>query len=160
MIHSNDPSALIETVFKDIQSQRMAGMSMLNPELRVQAVGFGRREAPHAEWLGVLVTPWSMGLMLLPADANWPVTASHERAFRAYPAGNFAFLPNQEAGLGDYLVCSLFHDMSQFGDHATAVMTAQASLLALQMAPAQPVPNVDATAPNQPSRRKFLSMGS
>lgn len=157
-LHTDDPSALIESVFRDIETQRMAGMSMLNPALRVQAVGFGRRETPHAEWLGVLVTPWSMGLMLLPAGADWPATASHDRAFREYPAGTFAFLPNREAGLGDYLICSLFHEMSRFADQETAVLTAQASLLALQMAPARPA--AEAAVPEQPGRRKFLTLGS
>ena len=156
-MHTDDPTPLVEAVFRDIQAQRMDGLSMLNPALWVQAVGFARRETPHAEWLGVLVTPWSMGLMLLPAGADWPATASHERAFREYPAGTFAFLPNQEAGLGDYLICPLFHEMSQFADQATAVMTAQASLLALQMAPAQPAA---AAVPEQPGRRKFLTLGS
>ena len=41
----------------------MAGVPMLNPALRVQAVGF-RHWQSH--WLGVLVTPWFMNLMLLP----------------------------------------------------------------------------------------------
>jgi hypothetical protein len=85
------------------------------------------------------------------------VPAPHERAFRAYPAGSFAFLGNREDGLGDYLVCPLFHEMSQFADQETALMTARASLLALRMAPLRP--GTDAAAPARPPRRKFLTLG-
>jgi [NiFe] hydrogenase assembly HybE family chaperone len=155
--HTENPGPLIEATFKRIQAERMAGLPLLNPTLEVVAVEFARRDEPHAEWLGVLVTPWSMGLMLLPASADWPETASHERAFRDYPAGTFAFLGNREAGLGDYLVCPLLHEMSQFADQETAVLTARASLLALQLEP--PQPDADPAAPAQPGRRKFLTLG-
>lgn len=155
--HADDPSRLLVAVFGRIQAERMAGMPMINPALRVAAVDFARQETPHAEWLGVLLTPWSMGLLLLPAAADWPVPAPHERAFRAYPAGSFAFLGNREDGLGDYLVCPLFHEMSQFADQETALMTARASLLALRMAPLRP--GADAAAPARPLRRKFLTLG-
>ena len=43
-----------------------AGSSFVNPAVEVEAVGF----APwDAHWLGVMVTPWFMNLMLLPRDA-------------------------------------------------------------------------------------------
>lgn len=155
--HTDDPSRLLVAVFERIQAERMAGLPMLNPALHVAAVDFARRDEPHAEWLGVLITPWSLGLMLLPASADWPVPAPHERAFRRYPAGDFAFLGNREEGLGDYLVCPLFHEMSQFADQETAVLAARTSLLALQMTP--PRLDADPAAPEQPGRRKFLSLG-
>lgn len=155
--HKDNPSPLIETAFRRIQAERMAGLPLLNPALDVAAVEFARRDTPHAEWLGILLTPWSMGLLLLPADAGWPEIASHERAFRDYPAGTFAFLGNREEGLGAYLVCPLFHEMSQFADQETALLTARASLLALQLAP--PQPETDPAAPPQPGRRKFLTLG-
>ena len=162
--HSSDPSKLVEAAFRCIQTERMAGLPMLNPVLQVAAVGFKRLQTPHAEWLGVLLTPWSLGLLLLPASAEWPVVASHARAFRHYPAGDFAFLGNHEEGLGDYLVCPLVHEMSQFADQEIAMLTARASLIALDMVPAGT--EVDPVAPDAPvvppsaGRRKFFGIAS
>lgn len=153
--HAGDPSALVEEVFARIQRERMADVDLLNPALSVAAVGFAR----HADdWRGVLVTPWGIRLLLLPAVADWPVPASHERMIRRYPAGDFVFLANHEEGLGDYLACPLVHDMRNFADQETALLTARACLIALDMAPEQPAPEPD--APSSPTRRGFLFRGA
>lgn len=152
--HASDPAALIEVVFRRIHAERMADLPMNNPVLAVAAVGFERNSD---EWRGVLVTPWGINLLLLPATAGWSAPRSHERVFRQYPAGSFAFLGNHEDGLGDYLACPLIHDMAQFVDQETAVTTARACLIALDLMPAEP--EADATAPASATRRKFLALG-
>lgn len=151
---SEDPSPTIEAVFRRIHVERMADLPLLNPALRVEAVGFERRGDRGEEWRGVLVTPWCIDLLLLPAVEDWPIPATHDRAFRQYAAGQFAFLPNHEEGLGNYLVCPLIHDMKPYVDHETAVMTARACLFALDLAPLPSAPEPD--APRSPARRKFL----
>lgn len=151
----DDPSALIEATFRRIHVAHMVDLPLLNPVLEVAAVGFERRDG---EWRGALVTPWCINLLLLPATTVWAMPASHERVFREYPAGTFGFLGNREDGLGDYLICPLLHDMKQFADQETAVLTARASLIALDLTPAPA--EADAQAPASTSRRKFLSMGS
>ncbi|MDP1653122.1 MAG: [NiFe]-hydrogenase assembly chaperone HybE [Rhodocyclaceae bacterium] len=152
--HLVDPTPLIEATFRRIHTERMADLPLLNPALDVAAVGFERKED---EWRGVLVTPWCINLLLLPTKADWPVPDSHERVFRQYASGNFAFLGNHEEGLGDYLSCALIHDMKQFADQETAVLTARASLIALDLTPAQN--EADAAAPASSARRKFLNLG-
>jgi len=150
-VHASDPSVLIEESFARIHRERMADIDLLNPALSVAAIGFAR----HADdWRGVLVTPWGIRLLLLPAVADWPVPAPHERVIRRYPAGDFVFLANREEGLGDYLDCPLVHDMRNFADQETAVLTARACLIALDMAPEQAAPDPD--APRSPARRGFL----
>lgn len=153
-MHPENPAPLIETAFARIHGERMAGLDMLNPALAVAAVGFERH---GNDWRGVLVTPWGINLLLLPATAGWSMPRSHERVFRQYPAGSFAFLGNHEDGLGDYLACPLIHDMARFADQETAVTTARACLIALDLMPAEP--EVDATAPASATRRKFLALG-
>ena len=69
-MHAADPSALVAATFERIHRERMTGMPMLNPALAVAAVGFERRDA---DWRGVLVMPWGIGLLLLPATEAWPV---------------------------------------------------------------------------------------
>jgi len=152
--HASDPSALVEETFARIQRERMAGVDLLNPALAVAAVGFAR----HAnDWRGVLLTPWGIRLLLLPAVADWPVPPTHERVLRRYAAGDFAFLASHEEGLGDYLACPLVHDMRNYADQETALLTARACLIALDMAP--PLPEADARAPVSDTRRKFLGLG-
>jgi [NiFe] hydrogenase assembly HybE family chaperone len=154
--HETDPTQLIETSFRRIQTERMAGLPLLNPVLDVAAVGFALVD--DKEWRGILVTPWGINLLLLPATADWPVPDPHARVFRTYAAGTFAFLGNHEDGLGDYLACPLIHDMAQFTDQETTLLTARASLIALDMAPANE--NRDDDAACSPGRRKFLRLGS
>lgn len=134
-----------------IAAERMADMPMLNPAVRVAAVGFERHDN---EWRGVLVTPWGINLLLLPATEQWNAPQAHQRAFRAYPSGTFAFLANREEGLGDYLACPLVHDMQHYADHETAVLTAQACLVALDTAPA----SAEADAPESPARRRLFGL--
>lgn len=149
--HTENPTRLIEAAFERIRAERMTGLPMLNPVLAVAAIGFERQEY---EWRGVLLTPWGINLLLLPAAAHWPIPASHERVFREYSAGTFAFLGNREDDLGDYLACPLIHDMQQFADQATAVQTAHACLIALDLPRGtQPV-----AAPVSPSRRKLFGL--
>lgn len=154
--HANDPSALVVETFRRIQAERMSGLPMLNPALAVAAVGFALQDG--REWRGILLTPWGLGLMLLPASADWPPVVEHQRVFREYASGNFAFLGNREEELGDYLICPLIHDMSQFADQTAAELTARACLIALDMAPA-PLPAADQDAPSCSGRRKFLALG-
>lgn len=154
VFHARDPSALVEGVFARIHQERMTGLDLLNPVLSVAAIGFARH---GDDWRGVLVTPWGIRLLLLPAVADWPVPAEHERAFRDYPAGTFAFLPNREPALGDYLACPLLHDVRHIADQETACLTARACLIALDMPPGQP--GTDAATLASDARRRFLALG-
>lgn len=153
-MHKDDPSRLIESTFRRIHVERMTGLPLLNPVLEVAAIGFTLVE--HKEWRGVLLTPWCINLLLLPATTDWPIPAPHARVFREYPAGTFGFLGNHEDPLGDYLICPLIHDMKQFADQESAQMTARACLIALDLAPGQG--EADATAPGSPSRRKLFGL--
>lgn len=145
------PAPLLEGTFARIHRERMAGLDLLNPALAVAAVGFERHDD---DWRGVLVTPWGIRLLLLPAVADWPVPPVHERAFREYAAGTFAFLPNHEPALGTYLACPLIHDVREIADQDTALLTARACLIALEMAAPEisPEPQKSVSA----GRRGFL----
>ncbi|MCL2310646.1 MAG: [NiFe]-hydrogenase assembly chaperone HybE [Proteobacteria bacterium] len=124
-----DPSARLDAVFKQIGDTRMQGLPFLNPALRVEAVGF----RPWQNfWLGVLVTPWVMNLMLLPREAErWPRAGRGERLHYEFPAGNYDFILAHDETLGEYMMCSLFSPVQQFGDHETARQTAEFALKAL-----------------------------
>lgn len=149
--HTGNPAALVEATFERIRLERMQDLPLLNPALAVAAVDFARHED---DWRGALVTPWGINLLLLPATPAWRAPASHERAFRVYPAGTFAFLANREDGLGAYLACPLISDMKPFADQDTALQAARACLIALDQAPESTKSDPD--TPRSPARRSFL----
>jgi [NiFe] hydrogenase assembly HybE family chaperone len=124
-----DPSAQIERVFAEIHAARMQGLPFVNPALRVEAVGFRRWDG---RWLGVLITPWFMNLMLVPdADASWHHVRYGDSVSYALPAGVFEFISAREPLLGDYQSCSLFSPVFEFADPDGARATAVAALAAL-----------------------------
>ena len=88
----------------------------------VEAIGF----APWKHyWLGVMVTPWSMNLLLAPRDPGaWrPLPAGEKRRY-TFPAGSFDFISAHADAIGEYLICSLFSPLLEFADHETARHTA------------------------------------
>jgi [NiFe] hydrogenase assembly HybE family chaperone len=118
----------IEAAFDHVARTGMAGMPFLNSALRVEAVGFHVWEG---QWLGVLVTPWSINILLLPCSAQWPRLATGAERFVDLPAGRYRFVAGFDAALGEYHACSLFSPALEFADHAAAQATALAALEAL-----------------------------
>ena len=117
-----DPSPRLEAAFRTVYAERMQGLAFVNAAIGVEAIGF----APWRHyWLGVMLTPWSMNLLLAPRDArSWrPLAPGNKRRY-TFPAGAFDFIGAREDALGDYLVCSLFSPVLEFADHATAQQTA------------------------------------
>ncbi|HJV60997.1 MAG TPA: [NiFe]-hydrogenase assembly chaperone HybE [Albitalea sp.] len=167
-LHRTDPSAALEAAFRRIERERMTGLPLLNPALRVQAVGFERWQG---HWLGALVTPWFINLVLLPGVAEgWQRSAVGERSFHRFGAGDFAFLGNEEPELGEFQSCSLCSPVSDFPDHETALTTARMALrmLHVEQPAAALVGSADATACGHaapaktaaaPSRRVILFGG-
>jgi [NiFe] hydrogenase assembly HybE family chaperone len=130
-VHETNPADLAETTFFRIQQERMAGLPMLNPVLSVEAVDFQRW---RGHWLGVLITPWSMSMLLVPGKADdWETVGirDNKRRYIKFPAGDFAFLGGDEEGLGEFQSCPLFSPMDRFSSQAEATQTARASMIAI-----------------------------
>ncbi len=116
----------LERAFSRIKQARMRHMPVINDDLRVEAVGF-RSWQGHS--LGVMVTPWFMGLMLIPREGDdWSGLRLGEKCIHEFPTGAYEFTVTEENGIGRYQVCTLFSPMSQFADQQTAVATAEAVL--------------------------------
>ena len=158
-IHDRSPADAVEEAFFRIQQEQMADVPILNPVLSVEAVDFQRWQG---HWLGIVVTPWCMSMLLVPGSAeNWVSTGENKRRFVRFPAGDFAFLGSEEAELGEYQSCPLFSPMDRFSSQSEATMTARASLIALLTSAAR----AEATATAQKtadepslSRRRFLAL--
>ncbi len=143
-----NPAASLEAVFRKIAATRMAGVSLLNPALEVEAVGFRNW---RADWVGILITPWFMNLICLPGPTSaWEPRSSGSKQDVELPSGSYEFLSAHEDELGAYLTSSLFSPMFEFENMEQAREVAEASL-AEMFTPAQsstPEPvGVPASAP-------------
>jgi [NiFe] hydrogenase assembly HybE family chaperone len=142
----------LETVFTEINRSRMADIPIINPVIQVQALGF---QPWQGMWLGVLITPWFMNLMLLPTEQQALELPSGCKLLHTFPSGNYEFIVGYEEGIGYYQACSIFSPMFQFADHATAVAAAEAGLQALLAE--EPVNKSSKRQAGQTmSRREFL----
>lgn len=161
VLHAEDPSPRLAAAFQRIARERMAGLPIMNPALIVEAIAF---RPWNGQWLGALVTPWAISVVLLPLAAeSWVPVAAPQRRFVRFPFGDLAFLAGEEPEVGDYQACSLFSTMDGFGSHAAARATARASLAALLEPPPAAQPGSASAAPAEPppgSRRRFLGLGA
>jgi [NiFe] hydrogenase assembly HybE family chaperone len=132
----------------------MRGLPILNPALDVAAVGFAVRDG---RWLGVMVTPWCMNLMLLPCDPQaWRTLPVGKKRAYALPAGEYEFIGGCDPILGEYQMCSLFSPMSEFADMETATLTARLALEAV-LDPVNAVASPQNVAAEVPERKSELA---
>ncbi len=128
----------LEGLYRHIEQTRMDGVPILNPVLRVEAVGF----TPwNGQWLGVLITPWFMNLILLGGEGDVDCLADRrpgEKIHHVFPSGVYEFIVAEEAALGlhqgRYQTCSLFSPMQSFDSQALAVATAGEIMRGLMLA--------------------------
>jgi [NiFe] hydrogenase assembly HybE family chaperone len=149
MAHLTNPATRLEAVFATIARERMAALPIVNPALAVAVPAMRDRDG---EWLGVLLTPWAISLVILPGTGGrFRVLGADETQTWHFKSGDYAFMGNAEPELGPYQTCSLFSPVFEFADQAAAEATALAAFAAVDA--------VDATAPQAPSRRAFLRGG-
>lgn len=123
-----DPSPRLTAAFGEV-AQRMAGLGFVNPVLAVEAVAF---EPWQGHWLGVLVTPWFMNLVLLPrVRSQWQPLPLRAKRKLHFPAGVFEFIGADDPVVGEHQTCSLFSPMHDFEDQAAARQVARLAREAL-----------------------------
>ena len=119
----------LEADFVEIWHGKMRGVPLANKFLHVQAVGFRLHEGRP---LGVLISPWFMNLVQLPAEGeDWGELKAGEKEIIAFPSGDYEFLHNTREMVGGYKACSLFSMMGDFRTQAQAVEVATAVMEAL-----------------------------
>jgi [NiFe] hydrogenase assembly HybE family chaperone len=167
--------AALEADFREVHSAKMRGLPMVNTALHVEAVGFCAHEG---QWLGVLIAPWFMNLVLLPdPGADWSGLVPGEKEVVGFPSGDYEFLHNRREMTGGYKACSLFSPMADFTSQLQAQEVARAVMVALfdsanraetdraaeiraaREAELAPPPEADAMADPAPSRRAVLTGG-
>lgn len=103
--------------FDTIQRTRMQDLPFLNPALAVEAVGF---RPLNKHQLGVLITPWFMNLVLLPAIASGSAFSEGSKITVRLPSGPVEFTVACDEELGTYLTAALFSSVSELPDQETA----------------------------------------
>lgn len=132
----------LQALYTRIAATRMAGVPIVREGFGVHALGFQPHDGGEA---GVLLTPWFMNLVFLPAPDAAPLAVGATRA-RSLGTHRFDFIGAHEQGFGPYEACSLFSPVFEFEDEAAALATAHAVLAELR----KTVP------PPQPARRALL----
>ena len=125
----NEKVAALVAEFREIHSATMRNGPFSNEAISVEAVGF---RAWEGHWLGVLITPWFMNLMLLPGpNDRWSAIQTGTKELVAFPSGLYEFINVQRAGAGAYKACSLFSPMGEFASQLQATDVARAVMMAL-----------------------------
>ena len=116
--------SLIEKSYK--QSLAAKPEELINPALEVAAVQF---QDYQGQVLGVIITPWFMGLILLPLELEgWRDHQTGDSHTERLPAGEFEFVHGWDPGFGAYGSCPLFSPMDEFPDQATAIQMAERAM--------------------------------
>lgn len=146
--------------YRHVQTTRMQGVPLLNPALCVEAVGFewaaGAGEGEDAVAEGILITPWFMSLVRLPADPTARAERVGRKAVRDFGSERFEFIGASDPAVGYHETCALFSPMGHFRRQAQARETAEASLALTRPVAAEALPPAVPAQPAQPSRRAFF----
>ncbi|HHA19570.1 MAG TPA: [NiFe]-hydrogenase assembly, chaperone, HybE [Methylophaga sp.] len=121
--------AQVVSVFNTINTERMNDIPILNHKLSVSLIGL---QEWNNNYLGILVTPWFMNIIMLPNQADeWSDIPELSSEKYVFPSGNYKFLMGFEPDIGKYQTCSLFSPMFEFADNQAAIETAQAAITEL-----------------------------
>jgi len=154
-----------------VAENAMIGLPVHNAKLKVELVGF--RDVAEG-YVGVVITPWSMNIALLPKDPGaQPTGAIGATRDVAFPSGVYGFLAARLDDFGALETCNLISPMEDFDDQDIARLTAESALEGLFEKPEpapEPVltgqktdiaqtpsaPPKDSSTPADPSRRAFF----
>lgn len=115
--------------FTEIFHAKMRDVPIINHALHVEAVGF---RAHEGRLLGMLVAPWFMNLVLLPARGeDWSDLRPGAKEVISFPSGEYEFIHNIREMTGGYKACSLFSPMEDFASQMNAVDVAREIMAAL-----------------------------
>lgn len=111
------------SVYRDVVQPRMSSLPMFNEALQVEAVDFQfHQDRP----CGVIITPWFMNLVVLPAEGDdWETLSPGEDVTLSFPGGDYDCTASIVEGLGTHLALPLFTTVKDFPDHETAVRIAR-----------------------------------
>lgn len=129
-----DPQAvtkILENTFNKIHQEQMQGIPILNPAIKVQALGF---QEYQGRILGVIITPWLMNVVMLPGENDdWNGLEVGKKQLHKFPSKTYKFMVNEIDDIGICQTHSLHSPMRNFISHEQAIRAAQGFLVALMV---------------------------
>lgn len=159
---AESPGEWLAAHFRRVHAERAGELPGVNLALAVEAVGFTRHDG---DWLGVMITPWFLDLMLVSGGGGlWGDIPAGQRRYLNLPCGTLPFTAADDPELGPYQYSPLIAPVTALPDMAAArkaAVEALAAALALPVAAiaaaVQPAgPNAADEPPEAVSRRGFL----
>jgi len=157
VLRAEDPAALLEAHYCNVWQVRRAELPLVNAALVVEAFGFRRLDG---DWLGVVITPWFLDLLLLSGGgALWGDIPAGQRRYLNLPGGTLPFIAADDPEIGPYQHCPLVASIDQVPDMATARLVAADAMRTVcgaQPTVAKAPPAPAAEEPAEVSRRGFF----
>jgi [NiFe] hydrogenase assembly HybE family chaperone len=152
-------SKLVER-FTHIGETAMRDLPIYNHNLKVEAVGF---QPTDNGWLGVLVTPWFINVILLPEQRSAATVPLGDKVTHELASGEHEFSVGEDDELGRYDFITLASPTLNFKSQQAAREAAEKALAKLTTSPEEyqeqiPEQAVEFVSPEQKGkqRREFL----
>lgn len=141
---AESPTVFFEEGMRRIARERMAGLPIVNPKIDVRAVDFRRW---GNDWIGVMVTPWSIAAVYVCEVAeSWVEVPVGKVRLIELPAGDFPFISVEDPILGRFLSLPLKSPVLDMADQETADEFARVALKTMLTTSSIPEDDEDATA--------------
>lgn len=148
-------AARLETRYTRIHRERMADLPILNPAIRVEVRG---GHTYPLFWLGALITPWFINLVLLPESPDlWLDLRAGTTMPEKLQCGEIDFVVVRDEELGPYKACALISPVQDLSDQTAARLAADTALAAIQAPPAGDRTTATRSSAPVTSRRGFLT---
>ena len=146
--------------FTHIGETGMRDLPIYNHNLEVEAVGF---QSTDKGWLGVLITPWFINVILLPEQKSAASLPLGEKVTHELASGEHVFSVGEDDEVGSYDFITLASPTLQFKSQQAAREAAEKALTKLLTPPEEyqeqiPEQPVEFVSPEQKGkqRREFL----
>lgn len=126
------PVAEIMHAFRRIEQNQMQDLPVCNNQLTTEIAGLRRFEQ---YWVGALITPWTLQLILLPATAEAESLQEGDYRTFQFPQGPVMFMASGNPDLGVYLACSLVSPLHDFSSQEKIRDTAEEVMRLLFQSP-------------------------
>lgn len=146
MLYHDNPAPRVLAHYRRFQAQLAAQGERGRAGISVDIAGFRRHQG---DWLGAVVTPWFVHLLLLPGGGTaWRDEEAGAALRVAFPAGDLEFTVEQGAGpdLPAYAFATVVAPLDDLPDQEAALRSAMQALQ-LIFAPAEVAGGIPAAAP-------------
>ena len=152
LVHEQDPGALLEAHYQQFWETRGQTLPLVNSRLQVAAIGFARYQG---DWLGVMVTPWFIHLLLLSGGGTlWGAIPAGQRRYLELPFGTLPFTAEDDPEIGPWQYSPLVERIGDVPDMTAARLLAADALHMMENLPLAAMP--EKAAPKAVSRRGFF----